>query len=552
MEMEFTATTDLQRATIKDANGVAKHNEHDPNVKHDNIQIIKEDTELNQHTVLLNRNKLLEQQYGAMIKKRNDATRQRFLDGKIGQEEYQKRLTNIDKYLNSEGKKPKQALTNYVFTLGNVDTEFKLLDALGFKYERQKIEDEHGNVHERPKLTDPEQRKEFADIMNETYVELAKRINGTKGSGIKIVDVWTHMDEGGMPHAQGEIVNMGKTATGKPSYNLNQALGQFNKTAGKDVYVSHTKNAQGKIYKSPNGSIAMKNFRAIVDKNLVETFNEALKKRGLDEKVTASMIRLGRKGGYTMEEYQARKQANKDLSDVYEAVVGHKPEKALTPLEMAHGVSEAVKQSKQDKEQADIDKSNAEQEAQQAQKARDDALTEQQDLITQKTALQQQIDALKADEEDQSNQIKQRKQRLQRLEQEVERNSTLNKAIKNQNKRMGDIQVKAQEYDELKKWIGEIPPKNTLSSWIKKSFDFQKQQAKIGMKLLKDFDKVKGALVDFLGLHNVIKPEDMSFYKSADTSNELKKIVDNEIRKRRPGGSGQEKTWKPDDKLPGE
>lgn len=552
MKMEFTVTTDLQRSTIKDANSVEKHNEHDPNVKHDNIQIIKEDTELNQHTVLLNRNKLLEQQYGAMIKKRNDATRQRFLDGKIGQAEYQQRLTNIDKYLNNEGKKPKQALTNYVFTLGNVDTEFKLLDALEFKYERQKIKDEHGNVHERPKLTDPEQRKEFSNIMNETYVNLAKRINDTKGTGIKIVDVWTHMDEGGMPHAQGEIVNMGKTATGKPSYNLNQALGQFNKTAGKDVYVSHTKNAQGKIYKSPNGSIAMKNFRAIVDKNLVETFNEALKKRGLDEKVTASMIRLGRKGGYTMEEYQARKQANKDLSDVYEAVVGHKPEKTLTPLEMAHGVSEAVKQSKQDKEQADIDKSNADQEKQQAQQARDDALTEQQELMAQKTALQQQIDELETDKENKDKQIKQRKQRLQKLEQDVERNSKLNTAISNQNKKMGDVQLKAQEYDNLKNWFGEIPPKHTLSSWIKECFKFNKNQAKIGVGLMVDFDKVKGALVDFLALHKVIKPKDMSFYKNGNTADELKKIVDNEVRKRQPGGSGQGKTWKPDDKLPGD
>lgn len=550
--MEFTVTTDLQRATTKDANGARKHNEHDPNVKHDNVQIIKEDTELNQHTVLVNRNKLLEQQYGAMIKKRNDSTRQRFLDGKIGQAEYQQRLTNIDKYLNDEGKKPKQAFTTYVFTLGNVDTEFKLLDALGFKYERQKVKDKQGKVHDRPKLTDPKQRKEFADIMNETYVNLAKRINGSKSAGIKIVDVWTHMDEGGMPHAQGEIVNMGHTASGKPSYNLNQALAEFNKAWGSDVYVSNTVNKQGKKYKSPNGSIALKNFRSLIDGNMVETFNEALKKRGLDKKVTASMIRLGRKGGYTMEEYQSRQQANKALSDVYEAVVGHKPEKALTPLEMAHNVSKAVKQSKQDKEQADIDKSNAEQEAQQAQQARDDALTEQQDLMAQKTALQQQINDLKADEEDQSNQIKQRKQRLQRLEQEVERNTTLNEAIKKQNKRMGDIQVKAQEYDKIKKMIGEIPPKHTLSSYIKSNFDFLKQQASIGMKLLTDFDKVKGALVDFLGLHKVIKPNDISHFKNGDTTDELKKIVDTEIRKRQPGGSSQEKSWKPDDKLPGE
>lgn len=423
MNMEFTATTDLQRATTKDANGKRKHNEHDPNVKHDNVQIIKEDTELNQHTVLLSRDKLLEQQYGAMIKKRNDATRQRFLNGKIGQAEYQKRLTNIDKYLNDEGKQPKQAFTTYVFTLGNVDTEFKLLDALGFKYERQKVKDEHGNVHDRPKLTDPKQRKEFADIMNETYVNLAKRINHTKGSGIKVVDVWTHMDEGGMPHGQGEIVNMGHTATGKPSYNLNQALGEFNKTFGKDVYVSRSTNKQGKKSKSPNGRIAMKEFRSIIDTNLVQTFNDALKKHGLDKKVTASMIRLGRKGGYSMEEYQARKQANKDLSDVYETVVGHKPkgpkEKVLTPLEMAHGVSKAVKKSKKDKEQADIAKADAEQKAKDLQKQVDD-------LTSQRNQLQQRLNDLNSDINSADEKLQQRRrQRRQQAQEELEANNEI-------------------------------------------------------------------------------------------------------------------------------
>lgn len=208
------------------------------------------------------------------------------------------------------------------------------------------------------------------------------------------------------------------------------------------------------------------------------------------------------------------------------------------------GASRAVKK------QAEQTKSDY----QQVQKARDDALAEQQALTAQKSALKQQIDELKADKEEQDKQLKRRKQRLQQLEQEVEQATKLNTDIKAQNKKLGNLQVKAQEYDKIKKMIGEIPPKHTLSSYIKSNFDFLKQQASIGMKLLTEFDKVKGALVDFLGLHKVIKPKDISFYKSADTSDELKKLVDNEIKKRRPGGSGQgqEKLWKTDDKTPGE
>lgn len=311
MELNLTATTNLQRATIQDANGAEMHNKHDPNIKHSNVQIIKEDTELNRHTVLFNRNELLNQQYGKMIAERNEKTRKRFLDGKIGEREYKERLTNVNHYLNTDGKKPKQALTNYVFTLGNVDTEFQLLDALGFKYERQKVKDSEGKLHDRPRLTDPAHRKEFADIMNETYVELAKAIN-TNSRGLKIVDVWLHMDEGGMPHAQGEIVNLGHTASGKPSYNLNQALAEFvtsNHVADKNVlYASRSTNKQGEQSKSPNGKIALKEFRQLVDSCMVITFKNALQKRGLDKKLQVNMVRLGKQGGLSMPDFQQLKQ----------------------------------------------------------------------------------------------------------------------------------------------------------------------------------------------------------------------------------------------------
>ena len=364
MIVELTATTDLQRATIKDANSARMHNEHDPNVNHENVQIIKEDTELNKHTVFYDRDKLLEQHYGKMIKERNEKTRQRFLAGKIGQNEYQKRLTNVNKYLNADGKTPKQALTNYVFTLGNVETEFKLLDQLGFKYERQKVKDSEGKFHDRPRLNDKKQREEFAQIMNETYVSLARNINHTKDCGFKVVDVWLHMDEGGMPHAQGEIVNLGHTATGKPSYNLNQALGEFNKHFDKDVYTSKSTNKQGKQAKSPNGKTALKEFRRIVDSNMVKDFNKALKKHNLDKKVTAKGIRLGHKGGLSMSEYQSQQQAKEAyqktqeaLRTSYKQLTGkdaiNEQNEPMSPLECSKAIKKVADNIKKEKDKTD-------------------------------------------------------------------------------------------------------------------------------------------------------------------------------------------------------
>lgn len=372
MELELTATTNLERSTIKDANSAKMHNQHDLNVEHDNVQILSEDTELNKHTVLLNRNDVLEEQYGKMIQERNEKTRQRFLDGKIGQNEYESRLTSVEKYLNSDGKKPKQALTNYVFTLGNVETEFQMLDALGFKYERQKVKDNEGKYHDRPKLTDPKQRKEFANIMNDTYVSLAKKINNTN-AGLKVVDCWVHMDEGGMPHCQGEMVNCGHTKSGKPSYNLNQALGEFNQKFGKDVYTSRSTNKQGKQSKSPNGRVALREFRQIIDSNMVTTFNQVLTKRRLNGRISATMVRLGKRGGLTMNEYQHRKQAQDELERTYQALTGRKPvgegNIPLSPLEAARRLQRSSK---------DIEKKKREAEVKEAENSANEAKLEQQ------------------------------------------------------------------------------------------------------------------------------------------------------------------------------
>lgn len=503
MNIELTATTDLQRSTIKDANGAQMHNKHDPNVNHENVQIIKENTELNQHTVLLNRNELLKQQYQSMIDERNEKTRQRFLDGKIGQDEYQKRLTNISKYLNEDGKKPKQALTNYVFTLGNVDTEFQILDALGFKYERQQVKDAEGKLHDRPCLTDPAQRKEFADIMNETYVNLAKRINGSQSAGIKIVDVWTHCDEGGMIHAQGEIVNMGHTASGKPSYNLNQALAEFNKAWGIDVYVSNTVNKQGKKYKSPNGSIALKKFRALIDNNMVDTFNTALKKRGLDKKVTASMIRLGREGGLSMHEYQAKKQAEKEINDQKDQLKKLK-EKQETAESIYNGLSSSNKALKSENDTLTAKNDDLQQKAEQKQAEVEAKMKQFNEAKSQLAIVQQQ----KKDEEEKLNKLRLKRQRQQQLE------------------------AKADQYDQIKNYIGEVPQNHTLFTWIKQQFTFLRQQQKIGMDAITNADKLQKALTHNMNMHGEVADKDVKTFENqtSQTTNVLVKFVEDKYK----------------------
>lgn len=497
MELELTATTNLQRATIKDANGAEMHNKHDPEVKHKNVQIVKEDTELNSHVKLLDRNKLLEQQYGKMIDERNKKTRKRFLDGKIGQEEYQRRLTTVTKYLTSDGKKPKQALTTYVFTLGNITTEFQILDALGFKYERQKIKDSEGKVHDRPKLTDPNQRKKFADIMKDTYVDLAKRIN-SGDYGLKVVDVWVHMDEGGMPHAQGEMVNCGRTRSGKPSYNLNQALAQFNRKFGKDVYTSRSTDKQGKQVKSANGRVAFRAFRKVIDNNMLSAFDVSLKKHGFNN-LKLHGIRLGRKGGLSMNEYQQRKQAKKDLTDAYEVVTGKKAvdedNHPLAPLDTAKGLSRASKAIEEKKKQ--FDKKEAEQKKQIEQQK------QQLDSYTQQIAsAQQQVSVVKIEQEKEKRQLRKLKRlRQQREQQEADHQKELQQQA-----------YKVSEYDKIKATFGNVPKGFSLSAWIKKQFKFVKSQADQQMQAITSADRLKKALVEVMVGVGFMKEKDKSRY----------------------------------------
>lgn len=500
MNIDLTATVDLKRSSIKDANSAQMHNKHDPNVKHDNVQIIKEDTELNKHTVLLNRNELLKQQYQSMIDERNEKTRQRFLGGKIGQNEYKNRLTNVNKYLNDDGKKAKEALTNYVFTLGNVETEFTLLDQLGFKYERQKVKDSEGKFHDRPRLIDKKQREEFTQIMNETYVSLAKKINNSN-AGIKVVDVWLHMDEGGMPHAQGEMVNMGHTNSGKPSYNLNQALGEFNKHFKKDVYTSNSINKQGKKSKSVNGRIALTNFRKVVDGSMISTFNEVAKKHGFD--IQAKLVRTGGKSGLSMNEYQSKKQIEKEIND-QQTKLQKIQEKQETAESIYNGLSSSNKALKSENDTLTAKNDDLQQKAEQKQAEIEAQMQQFNEAKSQLAIVQQQ----KKDEEEKLNKLRLKRQQQQQLE------------------------TKADQYDQIKNYIGEVPKNHTLFTWVKQQFTFLRQQQKIGMDAMINADKLQKALTHDMNMHDEIADKDVKTFENqtTQTTNVLVKFVEDKYK----------------------
>ena len=500
MNIDLTATVDLKRSNIKDANSAQMHNKHDPNVKHDNVQIIKEDTELNKHTVLLNRNELLKQQYQAMIDERNEKTRQRFLNGKIGQNEYKNRLTNVNKYLNNDGKKAKEALTNYVFTLGNVETEFTLLNQLGFKYERQKVKDSEGKFHDRPRLTDKKQREEFTQIMNETYVNLAKKINNSN-AGIKVVDVWLHMDEGGMPHAQGEMVNMGHTNSGKPSYNLNQALGEFNKHLKKDVYTSNSINKQGKKSKSVNGRIALTNFRKIVDGSMISTFNEVAKKHGFD--IQAKLVRTGGKSGLSMNEYQSKKQIEKEINDQKNRLKKIQ-EKQETAESIYKGLSSSNKALKSENDELTVKNDDLQQKAEQKQAEVEAKMKQFNEAKSQLAIVKQQ----KKDEEEKLNKLRFKRRQQQQLE------------------------AKADQYDQIKNFMGNVPENHTLASWVKNQFEFVQKQAKIGFDAVLNAEKLQKALTHDMNMHAEVADKDVKIFENqtTQTTNGLVKFVEEKYK----------------------
>lgn len=320
------------------------HDEHSKDIDHENKTIAPEDTALNYHKSLLDLDKLLEEQFGEELDKKNDKLTRDFNDGKISLARYQERKMTIDKWLNHSGKQPKKAFSLAVVYMGDEEQTQQKLDALGFDYTIEKLRGEDGNMHNHFHLTDPKQRQQWRKIWADAFREYANAIN--KKAGIKIFDMTVHMDEAS-PHCHYKILNCGHSKTGKASYNLTQSLSDFNVSCGrKREYNKVTKKSPKKRL---SGKLTMKTTRAVLDKTAVSALNWSLKKNGFSQQW--KFEHKGDKAKLTNQmspkEFKEYKANMKAAQDAYQAVTGqeavHKDKTPLSPLEMSRGFSKASK-----------------------------------------------------------------------------------------------------------------------------------------------------------------------------------------------------------------
>lgn len=336
------------------------HDEHSKDIDHENKTIAPEDTALNYHESLLDLDKLLQEQFGDELDKKNEKLTEDFNNGKISLSRFQERKMTVDKWLNHSGKNPKKAFTLAVVYVGDEKQTQEKLDALGFDYTVEKLKGEDGKMHNHFHLTDPKQRQQWKKIWSDTFRKLAYAIN-RQNSGIKIFDMVVHMDEAS-PHCHYKILNCGHTKSKKASYNLTQSLSDFNVSCGlKREYNKVTK-------KSPNkrlsGKLTMKTAGGIFSRTAVDAFNMSLKENGFNQRWKFQHKGNAAKltNGMSPKEFKEYKSNLQAAQDAYKAVTGHeavhKDKTPLSPLEMSRGFSKASKDI--EKQKKDNEAKNAE------------------------------------------------------------------------------------------------------------------------------------------------------------------------------------------------
>lgn len=354
-------SVNFERVTQDELQKVQRlHDEHSKEIEHDNKTIDPEDTQLNYHKSLLNLDKLLQEQIGVELDKKNEKLTEDFNNGKISLLRFQERKMTIDKWLNHSGKNPKKAFTLGVVYVGDEKQTQQKLDKLGFDYTVEKLKGKDGNWHKHFHLTDPKQREQWKKIWADTFRNLANSVN-RKNAGIKIFDMTVHLDEAS-PHCHYKILNCGRSATGKFSYNLTQSLSDFNKSLGYDrQYNKVTKKSPKKRL---SGKLTMKTSSAAFSKGAVNAFNWSLKHNGFNQQWKFQHKGKSAKLTNQMSADEFKKyKANLEVTqDAYKAITGqkafHKDNTPLSPLEMSRGFSKASKDI--EKQKKDNEAKNAE------------------------------------------------------------------------------------------------------------------------------------------------------------------------------------------------
>lgn len=371
----------FERVTQAQLGKVEKlHDKHSKDIEHDNDTIDHEDTELNYHATPLNLNELLNEQYGEMIAKKNAKLDKQLKDGKISKKRYEERHTTMDKYLNHSGKEAKTAFTLGVVYVGDSKETKDKLDKLGFDYEVKKIKGKDGQYHSHFHLTNSDQRQKWRKLWIDTFSEYVTAINQVN-TGVKVFDYSIHLDEAS-PHLHMKMLNMGHSKTGRPSYNLNQALNDFMVAGLKHFSPMLTRPTD----KTPEQRIAG-------DKTMGKAYTLFSRMAALSfQKHSGFTVKYQQKGdkakvtnGMTSDEYKQYMANMQALQDTYANVTGKQPKPTDTPLKMSDGIRKASEAISEDKKAVDDEKGQLNQErsevAQMAKNAQFNSFVQHQLLI---------------------------------------------------------------------------------------------------------------------------------------------------------------------------
>ena len=117
-------------------------------------------------------------------------------------------------------------------------------------------------------------------------------------------------------------------------------------------------------------------------------------------------------------------------------------------------------------------------------------------------------------------------------QQKKDEEEKLNKLrLKRQQQRQ--LEAKADQYDQIKNYIGEVPKNHTLFTWVKQQFTFLRQQQKIGMDAITNADKLQKALTHNMNMHGELAGKDVKVYENqtTQTTNVLVKFVEDAYKK---------------------
>lgn len=290
--METTSTVTIRKYSVGAMRQLeSKHMDHDPEKNHSNKSIQSDLTHLNEHVVLNGSlNELLDKTYSDYINDYNTNLKLQKAAGKLSDYNYKRRLKTVD----SETGGDKTPAVDIIATLGNVDTTIKLLDSLKIPYTMRHYIDENNNQVSEPHVL-PDGEQQWANLHNMVLEEYAYWID--ENTAFNVAQMWTHLDEWS-PHAHIEAVTNGHTKSGKLSSNLNNAISESLEMNG--------------ITPSNDTRDNFRKFRKLTDSALVDHYNTVLKQYGVD----LTMIRTGRHGGQSMEEYKAGRAKAKQLKEL--------------------------------------------------------------------------------------------------------------------------------------------------------------------------------------------------------------------------------------------